>query len=177
MEPHRIHLPLSQAKVIDLFNRNIVFRPTGFLLGSKLQANSRVDYSSISGQSTIPMDYNSRSNRPSESPVPQKDLGVSPELSAVSTSFKIPSFQRSASASVKESGSSSNITGSKIALSSPEHLDSQRKVSYKRLIAEPYIGNLEPYRALCTLCNVWVTLSSRTPYSYGVWKGHVRKMQ
>ncbi|KAF8532399.1 hypothetical protein JB92DRAFT_992414 [Gautieria morchelliformis] len=56
-----------------------------------------------------------------------------------------------------------------------ERLSPHRKASYKALMGEHYIGELEPFRAFCTLCHRWVDLSSRTPYSYGVWKGHVRK--
>jgi hypothetical protein len=58
-----------------------------------------------------------------------------------------------------------------------ERLSPHRKASHKALMGEPYIGELEPLRAFCTLFHRWVDLSSRTPYSYGVWKGHVRKTE
>lgn len=82
---------------------------------------------------------------------------------------------RSASDFGKDREPSSSSTSASRALPPPERLSPHRKASYKALVAEPYIDNLEPYRVFCTLCKRWINLSSRTPYSYGIWKGHVRK--
>ncbi|GJJ11558.1 hypothetical protein Clacol_005792 [Clathrus columnatus] len=59
----------------------------------------------------------------------------------------------------------------------PDNLSPNRKASYKALRTEPFVGRLEPFRAYCTLCARWVPLSSRTPYSHGVWKGHVKNSE
>ncbi|KIJ34804.1 hypothetical protein M422DRAFT_262990 [Sphaerobolus stellatus SS14] len=121
-------------------------------------------------QETSNLDNSTSKQTPSESRSSLREDGRSP---GNSPNFKSPILTRPVSASNKYAISPSNPLNFKV----PEHLNPQRKASYKALMAEPYIGKLEPFRAFCTLCNVWVNLSSRTPYSYGVWKGHVRKSE
>lgn len=113
-----------------------------------------------------PVARSNSSGSPNQPPGPPPTLSTSTPVSRV-RSVSIYGKDREAP--------SASVPTSRAAVPSLERLSPHRKASYRALVAESYIGDLEPFRAFCTLCDRWVDLSSRTPYSYGVWKGHVRK--